>query len=153
VSLVTFWGGGLRTVVLALALHEIPRVARLVRSVVLSVREEAYVESAQLLGTPTYKILFLHILPNTFAPLIVLATFICAVAILLEATLSFLGIGLPAEVPSWGSIMAGGRVQFTERPYVVLFPGLLLATTVLAINMLGDGLRDTLDPKFAKRGE
>jgi len=151
VALVSFWRGGMATVVFSIAITEIPRVARLVRSVVLSVRDEAYVEAARTLDTPTHKILWFHILPNAIAPLIVQATFICAAAILVEATLSFLGIGLPADVPTWGSVMAGGRVQFTERPDVVLFPGLFLAVTVLAINLLGDGLRDTLDPKFNKR--
>lgn len=152
VALVSFWRGGLITVIVSIAIVEVPRVARLIRSIVLSVREEAYVEAAVTLGTPTYKILWFHVLPNAIAPLIVQGTFICAVAILIEATLSFLGIGLPAEIPTWGSVMAGGRVHFNERPDVVLFPGMFLAVTVLAINMLGDGLRDTLDPKFRKRG-
>lgn len=152
VALVAFWRGGMATVIFSIAITEIPRVARLVRSVVLSVREEPYVEAAVALGTPVHKILWRHVLPNAVAPLIVQGTFICAAAILIEATLSFLGIGLPADVPTWGSVMAGGRVQFTERPDVVLYPGFFLALTVLSINLMGDGLRDTLDPKFNRRG-
>jgi peptide/nickel transport system permease protein len=152
VALVAFWRGGMATVIFAIAITEIPRVARLVRSVVLTVREEPYVEAAIALGTPVPKILWRHVMPNAIAPLIVQGTFICAAAILIEATLSFLGVGLPADIPTWGSVMAGGRVQFTERPDVVLYPGLFLALTVLSINLLGDGLRDTLDPKFNKRG-
>ncbi len=130
---------------------EIPRVTRLVRSLVLSLREEPYVEAAVSLGTPTRKILFGHILPNTLAPLIVQGTYIVGFAILIEAILSFLGVGLPPEIPTWGNIMSEGRVQFVAYPHNVFFPGVFLAATVLAVNILGDGLRDTLDPKMAKR--
>jgi peptide/nickel transport system permease protein len=104
-------------------------------------------------GTRTFKLLMRHILPNTVAPLIVQGTYICASAILVEAILSFLGVGLPTDVPTWGNVMAEGRLQFNEYPHNVLFPGAFLAVTVLAINMLGDGLRDTLDPRFNRRGE
>ncbi len=137
--------------VLAIAIPEIPRVTRLVRSLVLTIREEPYVEAAIALGTPTAKIMFGHILPNTMAPLLVQGTYICAFAILLEAILSFLGVGLPPDIPTWGNIMAEGRVQFVAYPHNVFFPGVFLAVTVLAVNMFGDGLRDTLDPKMAKR--
>jgi peptide/nickel transport system permease protein len=151
IALVALWRGSLLTVVIAIAIPEIPRVTRLVRSLVLTVREEPYVEAAVSLGTPTWKIMLRHILPNTVAPLIVQGTFIAASAVLTEAILSFLGLGLPADIPTWGNIMAEGRVQFTQYPGNVLFPALFLVPTVLAINLLGDGLRDVLDPKFAKR--
>ncbi len=152
ISLVALFGGTLVTVVVAIAIPEIPRVARLLRSVVLTVREEPYVEAAIALGTPNWKILVKHILPNAVAPLIVQGTFVCAAAILVEAILSFLGVGLPSDMATWGSIMAEGRAQFNEYPHNVLLPGIFLGLTVLAVNILGDGLRDTLDPKFNKRG-
>jgi len=152
ISLVALFGGTMPTVIVAIAIPEIPRVARLVRSVVLTVREEPYVEAAIALDTPTWKVLLKHILPNAVAPLIVQATYICASAILIEAILSFLGVGLPADMATWGNIMAEGRSQFNQYPHNVLLPGIFLALTVLAVNILGDGLRDTLDPKFNKRG-
>ena len=151
IALVAMWRASLTTVIVAIAIPEIPRVTRLVRSLVLTIREEPYVEAAVSLGTPAWKIMFKHILPNTIAPLIVQGTYICASAILLEAILSFLGVGLPPDIPTWGNIMAEGRVQFNEYPHNVFFPGLFLAVTVLAVNILGDGLRDTLDPKMARR--
>ena len=151
IALVAMWRGSLTTVVIAIAIPEIPRVTRLVRSLVLTIREEPYVEAAISLGTPTWRIMARHVLPNTVAPLIVQATFICASGILTEAILSFLGVGLPPDVPTWGNVMAEGRAQFTEYPHNIFFPGVFLAMTVLAVNMLGDGLRDTLDPKMAKR--
>jgi peptide/nickel transport system permease protein len=151
IALVAALGAKLWTVVVAIAIPEIPRVTRLVRSLVLTLREEPFVEAARALATPTPVILWRHILPNAMAPLIVQGTFIAASAVLTEAILSFLGLGLPAEVPTWGNIMAEGRVQFTQYPGNVLFPALFLVPTVLAINLLGDGLRDVLDPKFAKR--
>jgi len=151
IAVVALWRANLPTVIIAIAIPEIPRVTRLVRSLVLTIREEPYVEAAVSLGTPAVKIMFGHILPNTVAPLLVQGTYICAFAILLEAILSFLGVGLPPDIPTWGNIMAEGRVQFVAYPHNVFFPGIFLAVTVLAVNMLGDGLRDTLDPKMAKR--
>jgi len=151
IALVALWRGSILTVVVAIAIPEIPRVTRLVRSLVLTIREEPYVEAAVALGTPTWKILFGHILPNCMAPLLVQGTFTCAFAILVEAILSFLGVGLPPDIPTWGNIMAEGRAQFVSFPHNVFFPGTFLAVTVLAVNILGDGLRDTLDPKMAKR--
>jgi len=151
IALVSALGATLWTVVVAIAIPEIPRVTRLVRALVLTLREEPFVEAARALATPTPVILWRHILPNAMAPLIVQGTFIAASAVLTEAILSFLGLGLPADVPTWGNIMAEGRVQFTQYPGNVLFPALFLVPTVLAINLLGDGLRDVLDPKFAKR--
>ncbi len=151
IALVAMWRGSLTTVVVAIAIPEIPRVTRLVRSLVLSIREEPYVEAAISLGTPTWLIMARHILPNCVAPLVVQATFLCATGILTEAILSFLGVGLPPDIPTWGNVMAEGRAQFNEYPHNIFFPGIFLAVTVLAVNMLGDGLRDTLDPKMAKR--
>ena len=151
IALVALWRASLMTVVVAIAIPEIPRVTRLVRALVLSIREEPYVEAAVSLGTPTLKIMFGHILPNTIAPLIVQGTYIAASAIVIEAILSFLGVGLPTDIPTWGNIMAEGRVQFNDYPHNVFFPGIFLALTVLAVNILGDGLRDTLDPRMAKR--
>ena len=142
---------GLLAVVIAIVIPEIPRVVRLVRAIVLSIREEPYVEAAITVGTPTPTLLVRHVLPNTLAPLIVQGTFICANAILIEAILSFLGIGIPPETPTWGNIMAEGRSLFRIYPHNIFYPGVFLAFAVLAINMLGDGLRDTLDPRFAKR--
>jgi len=152
IALVSMWRASLLTIVVAIAIPEIPRVARLLRSIVLSVREEPYVEAAAALNTPTWKILWRHILPNAVAPLIVHATYVCGSAMLVEAILSFLGIGLSPEIPTWGNIMSEGRVNFNEHPENVLFPGAFLALTVLAVNILGDGLRDTLDPKLRRRG-
>jgi peptide/nickel transport system permease protein len=142
---------GLVAVVIAIVIPDIPRVVRLVRATVLQVREEPYVEAAITVGTPTPTLLVRHVLPNTIAPLIVQGTFICASAILIEAILSFLGIGIPPETPTWGNIMAEGRQLFRIYPHNIFYPGVCLALAVLAINMLGDGLRDTLDPRFAKR--
>jgi len=152
IALVAMWRASLLTVILAITIPEIPRVVRLVRSLVLTIREEPYVEAARSVGTPTFAMLHRHILPNTLAPLIVQGTYICALAILVEAGLSFLGVGLPTDIPTWGNIMAEGRLQFQQFPHNVLFPGAFLAMTVLAVNMLGDGLRDTLDPRFSERG-
>jgi len=150
-ALVALWGAGLVTVILAIMIPEIPRVVRLVSSIVLSVREEPYVEAAVSVGTPVPKILYRHVLPNTIAPLIVQGTYVCASAILVEAILSFLGVGIPTDIPTWGNIMAEGRLLFRVFPHSILFPGIFLALAVLAVNMLGDGLRDTLDPRIAKR--
>jgi len=151
IALVSIWRAGLVTVIFAIVVPDVPRVVRLVRSIVLTVREEPYVEGAISVGTPTWTLLFRHILPNTVAPLIVQATFIAAAAILAEAALSFLGIGIPPEIPSWGNIMAEGRTLFRVFPHNILYPGIFLAFTVLAINIMGDGLRDTLDPKMSKK--
>jgi peptide/nickel transport system permease protein len=151
IALMSLASTGLRTVIIAIVIPAIPGVVRLVRSVVLSIREEPYVEAAIALGAPIRTVLGRHVLPNALAPLIVQATFVCASAILIEATLSFLGIGIPPEIPTWGNIMAEGRTLFRVFPHNILFPGVFLAVTVLAVNMLGDGLRDSLDPRMRKR--
>ena len=151
IAMVSLFRAGVVAVIAAIAVPEVPRVVRLVRSIVLGVREEPYVEAAVTLGTPTAKLLWRHVLPNTIAPLIVQGTFTCASAILVEAILSFLGIGVPPEVPTWGNIMAEGRQVFSLYPHNIIYPGIMLAATILAVNVLGDGLRDTLDPKMEKR--
>jgi peptide/nickel transport system permease protein len=151
IGLVSLSRAGLRTVVIAIVIPEVPRVVRLVRAVVLSIREEPYVEAATALGARVAAVLARHVVPNTLAPLIVQGTFIAASAILVEAILSFLGVGIPPETPTWGNIMAEGRALFRIFPHNILFPGLFLAVTVLGVNMLGDGLRDMLDPRVRRR--
>ncbi|HET6519181.1 MAG TPA: ABC transporter permease [Geminicoccaceae bacterium] len=151
ITLVAISGSSLFTVVVAITVPEIPRVVRLVRGVVLSIREEPYVEAAIAVGTPPPAVIARHILPNTIAPLIVQGTYVCASAIITESILSFLGAGIPPEIPTWGNTMAEGRIFFQIAPWVIFFPGVFLAVTVLAINLLGDGLRDTLDPRLAER--
>ena len=151
IGLIAVFRGGLLSVIVAIVVPEIPRVVRLVRAIVLSVRAEPYVEAAICAGTRTPALLVRHILPNTVPALIVQGTFICANAMLIEAILSFLGVGIPPETPTWGNIMAEGRSLFRLYPHNIFFPGICLAFTVLAVNMLGDGLRDRLDPKLAKR--
>lgn len=151
IAVVSLFRAGLPAVIIAIIVPEIPRVVRLVRSIVLSVREEPYVEAAIMAGTRVPKLMIRHILPNTTAPLIVQGTFIAASAILVEAILSFLGVGIPPETPSWGNIMAEGRNLFRVFPHNILYPGIFLGLTVLAVNILGDGLRDTLDPKMTGR--
>jgi peptide/nickel transport system permease protein len=145
------WSGGVAAVVAAIAVTEVPRVVRLVRALVLALREEPYVEAAVAAGTPTPALIVRHILPGTWSPLIVQATYIGATAILVEAILSFLGVGVPPETPTWGNIMAQGRALFRLYPHGVLWPGLFVALTVLAVNILGDGLRDALDPRVRRR--
>lgn len=151
IALITLSRPGLGIVIVAIVIPEVPRIVRVVRSVVLSIRAQPYVESAIAGGTKNWKLLTRHILPNTLAPLIVQSTYVCASAMLIEAGLSFLGAGVPPEVPSWGNIIAQGRNYFQIAPWIVLIPGGFLAVTVLAVNLLGDGLRDRLDPRLARR--
>jgi len=151
IALITLMKASLTIVIIAIAIPEIPRVARLVRSVVLSIRARPYIEAAVASGTRNGRIMVRHILPNTVAPLIVQATYVCASAILTEAGLSFLGAGTPPEIPSWGNIISLGRTYFQIAPWIIFFPGVMLAITVLAINLVGDGLRDSLDPRISRR--
>lgn len=151
IALVSLSGASLLTVLVAITIPEIPRVVRLVRSVILSVRNEPYVEAAISLGTPVPVLLWRHMVPNTLAPLMVQGTYIFASAILTEAILSFLGAGLSTESSSWGNIMSEGRMYFQLRPTLILFPGILLSLTVLSVNLLGDAMRDALDPRMARR--
>ena len=151
IALMALTKASLCNVVLAITITEVPRVARLVRSVVLSLREQPFVEAAVAAGTGFWRTLLRHILPNTIAPLLVQATYICAAAMITEAVLSFIGAGTSPEIPSWGNMMAEGRSYFQIKPYLVLFPGAFLSLTVLAVNLVGDGLRDALDPRLARR--
>jgi peptide/nickel transport system permease protein len=144
-------GSSIRNIIIAITIPEIPRVTRLVRGIVMSVREQPFVEAAVAAGTRDGPLLRRHILPTTVTPLIVQATYICASAIISEAYLSFLGAGVPPEIPSWGNIVAEGRALFTVAPWTVLFPSIFLALTVLAVNVVGDGLRDRLDPQMQRR--
>ncbi|MGI9205062.1 MAG: ABC transporter permease [Woeseiaceae bacterium] len=151
VALISLTGASLKNVIIAISIAEVPRVARLVRSVVLSLKEQPYVEAAITSGTPFLRILWRHVLPNTLAPLLVQGTYIFASAVLTEAILSFIGAGTPPSTPSWGNIIAEGRTVFSIAPHIVLFPGLALSFTVLGVNLLGDGLRDIFDPRFVSR--
>jgi peptide/nickel transport system permease protein len=144
-ALMAMLRGSVRNVIVALVIPEIPRVIRLVRASVLSLREHTMVEAARALGVGTPRILVLYILPALVAPLVVQATYICASAILFEAYLSFLGAGTPPHIPSWGNMMAEGKTYVQLAFWIILFPGLFLALTVLAINLVGDGLRDLLN--------
>ncbi|WP_295848379.1 ABC transporter permease, partial [Tardiphaga sp.] len=150
VALMAVTRGSVGNVIVAITIAEIPRVTRLVRSVVLSLREQAYVDSAVTSGTRTPMIILRHILPNTLAPMLVQATYICASAMIVESILSFIGAGTPPTIPSWGNIMAEGRALWQVKPFIVFFPALFLSAAVLSVNLLGDGLRDALDPRMAK---
>lgn len=150
IALMALTRGSIQNVIIAITIAEIPRVARLVRGVVLSLREQPYVEAAIANGARTPRIILRHILPNTFAPMSVQATYICASAMIIEAILSFIGAGIPPATPSWGNIMAEGRALWQVKPHIILFPAIFLSITVLAVNLLGDGLRDSLDPRLAK---
>ncbi len=151
ISISAIVGGGMVTVILAITVTEIPIVTRLVRSVTLSLKEQTFVEAARAVGTRPHRILTRHILPNALAPVVVQATYICGIAILIESALSFLGAGIPPEYPSWGNIMAEGRNYVAIAAWILLLPGCFVAATVLALNLLGDGLRDLLDPRMARR--
>ncbi len=151
IALVSLTRASVTTVVIAITIPEVPRVVRLVRSVVLGVREQPFVEAAIAGGARLPRIILRHILPSTIPPLIVQATYICASAILVEATLSFLGAGSPPEIPSWGNMIASSRLYLARAPWTIFSPGLALALVVLAVNLVGDGLRDHLDPRLARR--
>lgn len=151
IALVSLSRASVGIVIAAIVIPEIPRVVRLVRSVVLTVREQPFVEAAVSGGSRRIKILLRHILPSTVAPLIVQATYVCASAILIESALSFLGAGTPPEIPTWGNMIASSRLFLSRAPWTIFFPGACLAIVVLAVNLLGDGLRDRLDPRLARR--
>lgn len=151
IALVGLTGASLFNVIIAISIPEIPRFVRIVRSVVLSVKEQNYIEAVLSVGVKTHNILFRHILPNSLAPIIVQATYVCASAMIWEAILSFLGAGTPPDIPTWGNIIAEGRVYFQRAPWIIFFPGLFLGITVLSVNLLGDGLRDGLDPKISRQ--
>jgi peptide/nickel transport system permease protein len=151
IALVSLNRASVGIVIVAITIPEVPRVVRLVRSVVLSTREQPYVEAAIGAGSRSFKIIRRHILPSTIAPLVVQATYTMASAILIEAALSFLGAGVPPEIPTWGNMIATSRLFLARAPWTIFFPGILLALVILAVNLLGDGLRDRLDPRLARR--
>ncbi len=151
IALVALWGANIRNVIIALTIADAPRVVRLMRSVVLTAREEPYVDAAVACGTRTLKILWRHILPNTVAPILVQASYVFASAMIAEAALSFIGAGVPPEVPSWGNIMSDGRTLWQLQPHIVFIPAIFLSVAVLSVNMIGDGLRDAMDPRLARK--
>ncbi|MEE2884208.1 MAG: ABC transporter permease [Chloroflexota bacterium] len=151
IALMAVFGGSVQNVIIALCIVETPRAIRVVRSAVLGLKEQMFVDAAKAIGAPTYRILSRHLLPNIIAPLIVLGTFIAASAVLLEAYVSFLGAGVSQDTPTWGSIMAQGRQYLSRAVWIIFFPGVFLTLTVLGINIAGDGLRDNLDPKLRRR--
>ena len=150
IALISLSKSSVENVIIAITIPEIPRIVRLVRGVVLTLREQIFIDAAVTLGARLPRILFFHIMPNTVAPLIVQATYVCASAIIIEAILSFLGAGTPPDVPSWGNIMAEGRTYVMIAFWILLFPGMFLTVMVLGVNLLGDGLRDTLDPRLRR---
>ena len=151
IALMALTKASIGNVIVAITLAEVPRVVRLVRSLVLSLREQPYVEAAIAAGTTLPLILVRHILPNIVAPLLVQGTYVCGSAMITEAILSFIGAGTPPNIPSWGNIMAEGRSLIQIASYLIVFPGVCLSVTVLAVNLLGDGMRDALDPRLARR--
>ncbi len=151
IALVSITSAKIENVIIAITIPEVPRIARLVRSVVLTIRDQPYVQAAVSVGSSAPKILFRHVLPNTMPPVLVQATYVCASAIITEALLGFIGAGTPPEIPSWGNIMAEGRTFFQITPWIIFFPGVFLTATVLAVNVMGDGLRDMLDPRLARQ--
>jgi peptide/nickel transport system permease protein len=151
IALMALTKASVGNVIIAITLAEVPRVVRLVRGLVLSLREQTYVEAAIAAGTTLPRLLTRHILPNIVAPLLVQGTYVCGSAMITEAILSFIGAGTPPNIPSWGNIMAEGRSLVQIAGYLLLFPGICLSLTVLAVNLLGDGMRDALDPRLARR--
>ena len=151
IALMALTRASMGNVIIAITLAEVPRVTRLVRSVVLVLKDQPFVEAARATGTRGWQIVLRHILPNTVPPLIVQATYICASAIIIEAILSFLGAGMPPNIPSWGNLIAEGRTLFQVAPYIVIVPSIFLSLTVLAVNLIGDGLRDALDTRLARQ--
>ena len=152
IALMAILEASMKNVIIALTVVETPRISRTVRASVLSLREQTFVEAARSIGAPTWRILILHIFPGTIAPLMIHATFLVALSIIIEASLSFLGAGTPPHIPSWGNMMAEGKVYILNGTHILFFPGVALALVVLGVNLAGDGLRDTLDPKLARRG-
>jgi ABC-type dipeptide/oligopeptide/nickel transport system permease subunit len=152
IAIVSVLGPGLTNTMLAIAIVSIPAYARVIRSSVLSVREQAYVEASRALGASNFEILFRRILPNALPPLIVIATLGIATAILETAALSFIGLGAQPPLPEWGAMLASERNQLFSAPHLVFFPGFAIMLTVLSFNLIGDGLRDALDPRLAQAG-
>lgn len=151
IALMAVTRGSVGTVIIAITLVEIPRVARMIRGVVLSLREQPFIEAAVAAGSTLPKIVWRHLLPAVISPLTIQATFVASAAIVIEASLSFIGAGTPPTIPSWGNIMSDGKALWQIRPYLVFIPAGFLTVTVLGVNLLGDGLRDALDPRFSER--
>jgi len=151
IALIALTRPSIQNVILVITIAEIPRVVRLIRGLSLTLRELPYVESAVASGAGPLRIIAMHIFPKTIAALTVQVTYICGLAILIEASLSFIGAGVPPSIPSWGNIMAEGRTLWQIKPYLIAFPALFLSFTILSLNMLGDGLRDAIDPRIAKK--
>lgn len=152
VALMALMRGSVLNVIVAISLAEFPRMSRLVRGLVLSIREQPYVDGAIVAGTAMPMVIWRHILPNTLGPVIVQSTYICSAAMITEAALSFIGAGTPPSVPSWGTVMSEGRALWQIKPHMIFFPAVFLSLTVLAVNILGDGLRDAFDPRAGKKG-
>src|SRR6266536_5671497 len=150
IALVAVLGASMTNVILALAIVYTPRVARVVRASTLVVRELLFIEAARALGISTWRILFIHILNNIASPILVQATFIFAYAVLAEAGLSFLGVGVPPELPTWGTMIASGQQFAHQAIWLVVFPGVAIILSALSLQMVGDGFRDLLDPKLRK---
>lgn len=150
IALVAALGPSLMTVIIALGITYAPRLARIVRGSTLVIREMPYIEAAISLGLPTWQILLRHVLLNLASPILVQATFVFASAMLAEASLSFLGVGVSADMPTWGTMLASGREYMNNAPWLMLFPGLAIVFSVLSLQLVGDGLRDLVDPRLAK---
>jgi len=151
IALMAVAGPSVGNVIMAVTIVEAPRVARLIRGVVLSLKGQPYVEAAVAAGSSMPKIIIRHLLPGIVGPLIVQATFVWATAMILEAALSFIGAGTPPSTPSWGNIMSDGKALWQVKPFLIFIPAGFLSVTLLAVNMLGDGLRDLLDPRSSNR--
>jgi peptide/nickel transport system permease protein len=151
IALMAVTQGSVGTVIIAITIVEVPRVARMIRGVVLSLREQPFVEAAVAAGSTTPKIVWRHLLPAVVSPLTVQATFVGSAAIVIEASLSFIGAGTPPTIPSWGNIMSDGKALWQIKPYLVFIPAVFLTVTVLGVNLLGDGLRDAVDPRLLER--
>jgi len=151
IALMAVTRGSLGTVIVAITIVEVPRVARMIRGVVLSLREQPFVEAAVAAGSTMPMIIWRHLLPAVVSPLTVQATFVGSAAIVIEAGLSFIGAGTPPTIPSWGNIMSDGKTLWQIKPYLVFIPAVFLTATVLGVNLLGDGLRDALDPRLSER--
>jgi peptide/nickel transport system permease protein len=151
IALMAFLGQGVINIILALMMSRWVQYCRVVRGEVLSLKERDFVTAAKALGGKDFYVLLKHVVPNTFASVTVIATFAMAIVIIAEASLSFLGLGVPASIPTWGSMLSEGRSYMNRAPWLTIFPGLAIFITVFGINLLGDGLRDILDPKLRRQ--